>query len=60
MRKRDFQNILTPKCRTDVRSILGLGNYYRRFIKDYALMTYPMQQLTHLDIGFQWGLDEEM
>ena len=54
------QNIETPATRTEVRSILGLGNYYRKFIKDYALITYPMQQLTHLDVGFQWGLDEQM
>jgi len=47
-------DIMAPKDRTGVRSILGLGNYYRRFVKDYCLITYPMQQLTHQDKPFIW------
>ena len=43
-----------PKDKTGVRSILGLGNYYRRFIKDYCLITFPLQQLTHSEAEFVW------
>jgi len=46
--------ITAPKDRTGVRAILGLGNYYRRFIKNYCLITHPMQQLTHQDKPFIW------
>jgi len=36
---------LTPKCVKDVQKFLGLVNYYRRFIKDFAEITRPMYRL---------------
>jgi len=34
----------------DVRKLLGLANYYRRFIKDFAQVAKPMNILTRKDI----------
>ena len=34
-----------PESVHDLRSFLGLCNYFRKFIKNYALKTYPMTQL---------------
>ena len=34
----------------DVRKFLGLANYYRRFIKDFARVTRPMNVLTRKDV----------
>ena len=34
-----------PESVHELRSFLGLCNYFRRFIKGYALKTYPMTQL---------------
>ena len=48
-----------PNDKTGVRSILGLGNYYRRFIKDYSLITFPLQQLTHSDAEFVWRKEHD-
>ena len=48
-----------PACAKDVRSILGLGNYYRRFIRDYAHITAPLTQLTHKDKEFVWTVECE-
>ena len=37
-----------------VRAFLGLGNFYRRFIKDYAIISHPMVDLTCKDIIFNF------
>ena len=38
-----------------VRAFLGLGNFYRRFIKDYAIISCPMVDLTCKDVVFNFG-----
>ena len=38
----------------DVRKFLGLTNYYRRFIKDFAQVTRPMNVLMRKDMKWQW------
>jgi len=45
-----------PQSKTvkDVRKFLGLANYYRRFIKDFAQITRPMNVLTRKDKKWQW------
>jgi len=35
-----------PKNMKDIRKFLGLANYYRRFIKDFARVARPMNVLT--------------
>ena len=35
----------TPKCVKDVQKFLGLANYYRRFVKDFAEIARPMHRL---------------
>ena len=37
-----------------VRSFLGLANYYRRFIKDFAKIASPLNQLLRKDHKFVW------
>ena len=36
----------TPRNRKEVQQFLGLGNYYRRFIKDFATIAKPLHRLT--------------
>ena len=38
-----------------VRAFLGLGNFYRHFIKDYAIISRPMVDLTCKDVLFNFG-----
>ena len=43
-----FEAVLTwkaPRTDTQLMSLLGFANYYRDFIKGYAVKIYPMQQL---------------
>jgi len=43
----------------DVRKFLGLANYYRRFIKDFAQVTRPMNMLMRKDVKWQWGVEQQ-
>ena len=42
-----------PTCVTDVWAILGIGNYYQQFIKDYSKKMQPLIQLTKKDKSFE-------
>ena len=37
-----------------VRSFLGLANFYRRFIQDYAQVARPLNDLIKKDVIFEW------
>lgn len=53
---RDFPR---PHNVKTVRSFLGLANYYRRFIKDFAKLASPLNQLLRKDNKFVWTDDCE-
>ena len=38
----------------DVRAYLGLGNYYRRFVKGYSQLVKPLTELTCKGVAFDW------
>ena len=44
-----------PKNTTQLRSFLGFGNFYRRFIKKYSDVVKPLNDLLKKDIAFQWN-----
>ena len=43
----------------DIRKFLGLANYYRRFIKDFAWVARPMNILTRKNVKWQWGSKQQ-
>lgn len=43
-----------PKNVKQIRSFLGLCNYYRKFVQDYAKISVPLTQLTHKNSKFTW------
>ena len=43
-----------PRNRKEVQQFLGLGNYYHRFIKDFATIAKPLHRLTEEDREFLW------
>jgi len=45
---------LQPKNMKDIRKFLGLANYYRRFIKDFAPVARPMNMLMQKDEKWWW------
>ena len=52
-----INKIPSPQNVKDVRSFLGLSGYYRRFIKDYATISAPLNELTTKDNTkkFDWN-----
>ena len=46
-----------PKCKRDVQCFLGLANYYRRFIQDFATVAKPLHHLTEKYANFKWTED---
>jgi len=58
MEKEKMNGVLSwpePKNVKDVRKFLGLANYYRRFIKDFAQVARLMNMLTRKDVKWVWG-----
>ena len=53
----DIQKLLdwpVPSNDTEVRGILGLGNYYRRFVRDFSKLVHPLTELNKKDKAFIW------
>ncbi|CAC5390493.1 Retrovirus-related Pol polyprotein from transposon 17.6 [Mytilus coruscus] len=47
----------TPKTVTEVRQVLSMGSYYRRFVKDFSSLVKPLTELTKKIKGFNWTQD---
>jgi hypothetical protein len=46
-----------PTNQKQVQEFLGLPNYYRRYIQDYAHITYPVNNLLEKDVKFNWDAE---
>ena len=55
MEKEKMQGVIewpVPKSMKDVQKFLGLANYYRRFVKDFAMIAKPLHEMTRK--GKKW------
>ena len=44
-----------PKSVKDVQKFLGLANYYRWFVKNFAKIARPLHEMTRKEIKWSWG-----
>ncbi|KAG1257677.1 hypothetical protein G6F68_009191 [Rhizopus microsporus] len=49
----------TPSCVSEVRSLLGTTNYYRRYIQNYAALMRPITRLLKKEETFIWDKEQE-
>ncbi|CAB3983099.1 Retrovirus-related Pol poly, partial [Paramuricea clavata] len=52
-------NTTTPTTPSEFRSLLGLANFSAQFIPNFATITEPLCMLTHKNIPFTWGDEQE-
>ena len=58
MEKEKVQGVIewpVPKSMKDVQKFLGLANYYRQFMKDFAMIAKPLHETTRKDKKWNWG-----
>ena len=48
----------SPKNVKELQAFLGLGNYYRKYIKDYSAVATPLFALLKKDTKYEW-LDQQ-
>ena len=62
MEKEKVQGViewLVPKNMKDVQKFLGLANYYRQFVKDFAMIAKPLHETTRKDKKWNWGEEQQ-
>jgi hypothetical protein len=48
-----------PTSRREVQQLLGVWNFYRRFIHNFSLIVSPIMDLLRQDGEFFWGVAQE-
>jgi hypothetical protein len=48
-----------PCCVTEVRSFLGTASYYRKFVRNFAMIASPLHKLTQTGAQWAWGEEEQ-
>ena len=58
MEKEKVQGVIewpVPRNVKDVQKFLGLANYYRRFVKDFAIIAKPLHETMRKEKKWDWG-----
>ena len=58
MEKEKVQGVIewpVPRSTKDIQKFLGLANYYRQFVKDFAKIAKPLYEITRKKTKWSWG-----
>jgi len=48
-----------PQCVKDLRSFLGMAGYYRKYVKNFGLLTKPLTNLLKKGVVYVWTSETE-
>lgn len=54
-----IQNLPAPRDLTELKRVLGLFGYYRRFVPNYSILAEPMTRLLKKNTKFSWQAEQE-
>ena len=54
-----IQNLVAPKDQKGVKSLLGLTNYYKKFVSGYSKLCAPLFELLKKGVPFVWSQECE-
>ena len=58
MEKEKVQGVIewpVPRSTKDIQKFLGLANYYRWFVKDFARIAKPLREMMRKETKWSWG-----
>jgi transposase InsO family protein len=54
-----IRDIPTPRTLREVRRFVGMASFFRKFIKNFAMIVEPLVRLTRKETPFKWTEEEE-
>ena len=54
-----LRNFPIPKDQKEIKSFMGLASYYRKFIKNFSKIAYPINRLLRKDTPFLWEQEQQ-
>ena len=56
---KSIEEFPSPKNVDELRTVVGMLSYYRKFIRNFAEIAHPMTKLQKKDIKFEWTSEQE-
>lgn len=54
-----IENLPPPKTAKQLRRVIGLFSWFRKFIPNFSALSFPMQRLLKQDTPFVWGEQQQ-
>jgi hypothetical protein len=55
-----IENYPRPINKKQLKSYLGMANYYRKFIRNFSRIAAPLYALLRASMSFEWATEQEL